>query len=143
SRSETLRFYGYNKDQQTSSTVNYDSSFPMLYSPFATKKIDFKNYNKTTTDRYVSYYLNAKYIFQRRYILSASIRKDESNLFGVKTNQKGVPLWSVGTSWELNQERFYRITWLPYLKLRITNGYKGNVDRTVSAYTTASIDAVN
>ena len=32
-----------------------------------------------------------------RYILSGSARKDESNLFGVNANQKGVPLWSAGS----------------------------------------------
>ncbi|MBO9200971.1 MULTISPECIES: SusC/RagA family TonB-linked outer membrane protein [Niastella] len=140
---EGLRTYGYNINLPALSPVDYENPFPLYYAPFATKKIEYRNSSRTQTDNYVSYYLNAKYIFQRRYILSGSIRKDESNLFGVKTNQKGVPLWSVGASWEINQEQFYQITWLPYLKLRITNGYKGNVDRTVSAYTTASIDAVN
>lgn len=141
---ETLRSYGYNKNQPTvNPAVNYDNEFPLYHAPFAPRKIEYRNRSRNTTDRYTSYYLNTKYIFQRRYILSASVRKDESNLFGVSANQKGVPLWSVGASWELNQENFYRIGWLPYLKLRITNGYNGNVDKSVSAYTTAHIDAPN
>lgn len=137
---DILRLYGYNKDMPSSSGVIYDSLFSMYYAPFTSKKIEFKNLNRSEADRYISYYLNAKYIFQRRYILSGSIRKDESNLFGVSTNQKGVPLWSVGASWEMNQENFYHLGWLPFLKLRITNGYKGNVDKTVSAFTTARND---
>jgi TonB-linked SusC/RagA family outer membrane protein len=137
---DILRQYGYNKDMPTSNGVIYDSSFSMYYAPFTTKIIDFRNLNRNETDRYISYYLNAKYIFQRRYILSGSIRKDESNLFGVSTNQKGVPLWSVSASWEINQENFYHVGWLPFLKLRITNGYKGNVDKTVSAFTTVRND---
>jgi hypothetical protein len=32
------------------------------------------------------------------------------------------------------------MSWLPFLKLRITNGYKGNVDKTVSAFTTVRND---
>jgi len=140
---ETLRFYGYNKDLPNISVIDYDKTFPLYYSPSAVKKIDYLNRNTSTADRYISYYLNAKYIFQRRYILSASVRKDESNLFGVNANQKGVPLWSVGASWEMSQENFYHVGWLPFLKLRITNGYKGNVDKSVSAYTTAQIDGQN
>ncbi len=140
---ETLRLYGYNKDMPTTNIVNYDSAFPLYYAPFISRKIDFKNLNRNETDRYISYYLNAKYIFQRRYVLSGSVRKDESNLFGVSTNQKGVPLWSVGASWDMSQENFYHIGWLPYLKLRVSNGYKGNVDKTVSAYTTVRNDAIN
>ncbi|THU40848.1 SusC/RagA family TonB-linked outer membrane protein [Niastella caeni] len=140
---EIHRTYGYNKDQPTNSPVDYDNTYPMYYAPFAYKKIDYINRNRTTSDRYISYYLNAKYIFQRKYILSASTRKDESNLFGVSANQKGVPLWSVGASWEMSQENFYHIGWLPFLRLRITNGYKGNVDKSVSAYTTARTDDRN
>jgi hypothetical protein len=122
--------------------VNYDTAFPIFYAP-EKRKIEYKNLKRSETDRYISYYLNAKYIFQRRYILSASIRKDESNLFGVSTNQKGVPLWSAGASWEMSQESFYTLAWLPFLKLRITNGYKGNVDKTVSAFTTVRNDGIN
>ena len=137
---DVLRTYGYNKDMPSNNGVIYDSAFPMYYAPSIVKKIEFRNLNRSETDRYISYYLNAKYIFQRRYILSGSIRKDESNLFGVSTNQKGVPLWSVGASWEMSQERFYHVGWLPFLKLRITNGYRGNVDKTVSAFTTVKND---
>jgi TonB-linked SusC/RagA family outer membrane protein len=140
---ETLRLFGYNKDMPALNNVNYDSAFPMFYAPFEKRKIEYKDLKRNETDRYISYYLNAKYIFQRRYILSGSIRKDESNLFGVSTNQKGVPLWSVGASWEMSQEKFYTLAWLPFLKLRITNGYKGNVDKTLSAFTTALNDGLN
>jgi len=137
------RTYGYNEKLPNLSPIDYEDPFPLYQSPAATKKIEYRNSSRSQTDNFVSYYLNAKYIFQRRYILSASVRKDESNLFGVKTNQKGVPLWSIGASWEMSQERFYTVGWLPFLKLRLTNGYKGNVDRTVSAFTTAGIDAPN
>lgn len=140
---ETARTYGYNQNSSYPDGVDYDNFFPLYQAPFATKKIENRNANRTMADRYISYYLNAKYIFQRRYILSASVRKDESNLFGVKTNQKGIPLWSAGVSWEMSQENFYHAGWLPFLKFRFTNGYKGNVDRTVSAFTTANIDLPN
>jgi len=137
---DDTRLYGYNKDLQTSTAVDYDHAFPLYYAPFITSRIDYRNRNKGTTDAYVSYYINAKYIFQSRYILSISARKDESNLFGVKANQKGVPLWSAGVSWDLSQENFYHVGWMPFLKVRATNGYNGNVDRSVSAFTTAQID---
>lgn len=71
-------------------------------------------------------------------MLSGSARWDASNLFGVKTNQKGVPLWSAGLSWRVSDELFYKIAWLPYLKLRATYGYSGNVDKSVTAFTTVS-----
>lgn len=134
---ETMRLYGYNKELQTSTDVDYETLYPLYHAPALTEKIPYANLRRTNTDRFVSYYLSAKYIFQRKYILSASARKDESNLFGVETNQKGVPLWSVGAAWEISEEKFYHVHWLPFLKLRVTNGYNGNVDKSVSAYTTA------
>ncbi|WP_207514868.1 SusC/RagA family TonB-linked outer membrane protein [Longitalea luteola] len=140
---ETLRLYGYKQNQPNNNLIDYEREYPLYHAPFIYQKIPFLNDKRNMADRYISYYLNAKYIYQRRYILSASARKDESNLFGVSANQKGIPLWSVGASWELSQENFYRMGWLPFLKLRVTNGYKGNVDKTVSAFTTARYDNPN
>lgn len=88
------------------------------------------------TDRYLSYFGNASYSYRQRYIISGSARWDGSNLFGVKTNQKGTPLWSVGGSWEISKEQFYGLEWLPYLRVRTTYGSSGNVNKNVSAYPT-------
>lgn len=85
-------------------------------------------------DRFLSYFGNASYTYKERYILSGSARWDGSNLFGVKTNQKGTPLWSVGGSWDISKEGFYNLDWLPYLRLRTTYGSAGNVNKNVSAY---------
>jgi len=137
------RRYGYDKGRQTSIKVDYLSSFSLYQSPSLMLKIPLVDIDRSTTDHYISYYSNAVYAWKHRYILSASARRDESNLFGVKTNQKGVPLWSAGLGWIVSKEDFYRCSWLPYLKLRVTNGYNGNVDRTVSAYTTILVSGVN
>lgn len=138
------RRYGYNPDRQTSMPVDYVTEFPLYQTASKLQKIPYINKSRTTTDRYISYFVNAAYTFKQRYTVSASARKDESNIFGVKTNQKGVPLWSVGMSWEVSKEDFYQASnWLPYLRLRLTNGYNGNVDRTVSAFTTAFIGGIN
>lgn len=83
-------------------------------------------------DRFLSYYLNTSYQYNRKYLLSLSSRWDASNLFGVKANQKGVPLWSLGGSWTINEEGFYKIEWLPYIRTKFTFGYNGNVNKTVS-----------
>ena len=119
------------------------TSFPRYYYPLLSLKIPSLNFSKGTKDRYISYYINSSYTYKKRYILSLSARKDESNLFGVKANQKGVPLWSAGAGWIISNEKFYHETWLPYLKIRVTNGYNGNVDKSVSAFTTAMVDQAN
>ncbi len=112
---------------------DYTKSFPTR--PNGTGRIPFTNENNTRfTDRYLSYFGNGSYIYNQRYIISASARWDGSNLFGVKTSQKGTPLWSVGASWEASKEGFYSVEWLPYLRLRTTYGSSGNVNSSVSAF---------
>ena len=139
------RQYGYDPIRRNGLPVDYNTSFPQYSSPGSLNKIPYSdfNHNSATSDRYLSYYLNASYIYRQRYVLSASARRDESNLFGVNANQRGVPLWSAGAAWEISKEDFYRLDWLPVLKLRVTDGYNGNVDRSVSAYTTALINDPN
>lgn len=83
--------------------------------------------------RFVSTYFNLAYTWRNKYILSASARSDGSNIFGASTNDKWKPLWSAGLGWNLSQERFYNITWLPRLKIKGTFGYSGNVDLTKTA----------
>lgn len=86
-------------------------------------------------DRFVSYYANAAYDFDRRYVLNGSIRWDASNLFGVNINQKGVPLWSLGLGWHLMNESFYPSGGLlPKLSVRATHGVNGNINNSVSAF---------
>lgn len=91
-------------------------------------------------DRFLSYFGNGSYTFRQRYILSGSIRWDASNLLGVKTNQRGTSLWSVGGSWELSGEPFYPFReLLPYSRLRVTYGSAGNIDKSQSHYPTISM----
>jgi len=138
---DQTRLYGYDPVTGRGDSVDYMQYYPQFSSPSAAK-IPYQDQHYGTSDRFLSYYVNASYTYKQRYIVSASTRRDESNLFGVKTNQKGVPLWSAGLAWEISRENFYRVDWLPLLKLRITSGANGNVDRSVSAYTTAQFNGL-
>jgi TonB-linked SusC/RagA family outer membrane protein len=136
----TTRLYGYDNELHTSSPVDYVDLFSQ-YTIGNSSQIPNLDHSVTTSDHYLSYYFNSSYNWLQKYILSASVRKDESNIFGVRANQKGVPLWSAGAAWEVSRESFYHADqWLPYLKFRITDGYNGNVDKSVSAYTTAVVN---
>lgn len=130
------RLYGYDDNTATSIPVDYVTLFNN--NPYDGSAIPNMDYITGTEDRNISYYANASYTYKSRYIISGSARKDESNLFGVNANQKGVPLWSAGLAWivtSVNSNPFG--TWLPYLKLRATYGYNGNVNKSLTAYTTA------
>src|SRR5690606_14353626 len=62
---------------------------------------------------------------------------DEANLFGVSSNMRGTPLWSIGAKWQLNRESWYTWDWLPVVNPRVTYGVNGNISRAASALTTA------
>jgi TonB-linked SusC/RagA family outer membrane protein len=135
----TAALYGYNSETATNqnAAVNYTAIYPYFYRNSLTGKIPTGTSEIGNTNRFVSYYFNGSYTYSDKYIASFSARRDESNLFGVATNQKGVPLWSAGLAWIANQEKFYRMDWLPLLKLRATFGYTGNVNNSISAYLTS------
>jgi len=86
------------------------------------------------TDRFISYYGNGIYTYDKKYTLSGSMRWDASNLFGVNSNRRGVPLWSVGASWNVNDETFWKNEAISLLKLRATYGFNGNIFNSASAY---------
>lgn len=134
----SLNLYGYNPETATNqnAAINYAVEYPWFYG-YNTSRVSTGISQSGNTDRFLSYYANASYTYKRRYVLSLSARRDESNLFGVKSNQKGVPLWSAGLSWDLAGEGFYDWKALPQLRLRATYGFTGNVDRSLSAYLTA------
>lgn len=127
--------YGYDKNAGSYQPVDLLSYFP-LYPSGNYASIPTGVSITGTTDRYRSYYANAAYTFENRYTLSASGRIDQSNYFGVKANQRSVPLWSAGLKWDVSKESFYKINWLSQLQLRLTYGYNGNLDKSLVAATT-------
>ena len=124
--------YGYNSDPLTTSNVDYVTQYPTL--PYGnTSSIPGAPFLSNTTLRYVSAYSNVSYIFNNRYSLSGSVRKDGANIFGVNTNDKWKPLWSAGAGWEVSREEFYHLKLMPYLRIRATYGFSGNIDPSKSA----------
>ncbi|SMC54752.1 SusC/RagA family TonB-linked outer membrane protein [Pedobacter nyackensis] len=140
----TQTLYGYNSENMTSvnGTINPQFNYPFYYGGLS-GMIDTTPILVGAIAINQSYYGNFSYTYKGKYIASGSARRDESNIFGVKTNQKGVPLWSAGLAWNVDKESFYSFDWLPKLKTRATFGYNGNVDRSVSAYLTARLTQLN
>jgi TonB-linked SusC/RagA family outer membrane protein len=129
--------YGYDPITGSSKSVNYDSSY-LLFPSKSRGYIGDNNliFSQAIT-RFRAFFANASYTYDNRYTLSLSGRMDQSNIFGVNTNQKSVPLWSTGVKWDIDKEDFYSISWLPSLSIRATYGFNGNVDRSITALTTA------
>lgn len=139
------RFYGYNPDTRTNqnNAINFNTIYPLFYGS-STSTIGTFSRQGSSSNHFISYYANGTYSYRGKYLASLSVRRDESNIFGVATNQKGVPLWSTGLAWYVSREGFYKVDWLPELKMRATYGYTGNVSNSLSAYLTIqSIGSIN
>jgi len=143
-RTKASRVYGYNSISQTGLPVSsYTTLYPQYASAGSLQTIPFPDNNVATSDHYRSYYINGGYQYRQRYTVTGSARLDQSNLFGVDINHKTLPLWSAGLAWEASREDFYRIDWLPFLRLRVTHGYNGTVYKSVSGFTTANVFSLN
>ncbi|MBO9150782.1 SusC/RagA family TonB-linked outer membrane protein [Chitinophaga sp. GCM10012297] len=78
-------------------------------------------------NRFVSWYANASYEFDRRFLVSGSIRLDQTNFFGTDPRFRYKPLWSAGGTYKLSNEQFFHVPWLSKLYVRGSFGVNGNI----------------
>src|SRR5690606_34065958 len=123
----TSSLYGYSEDPLRNVAVNYATYYSKIPAG-GTGRIPGVPILSHGLNRFVSLYGNAVYTLAKKYNLSLSMRRDGANIFGAQTNGRWRPLWSIGTSWNILQEKFWDISWVNMLKMRTTFGYSGNVD---------------
>jgi TonB-linked SusC/RagA family outer membrane protein len=134
------RVFGYDPDIRTVTNTDLVNAYPNYISK-ANAFIPGSTGESGTLYHYVSIFANASWRIKDRYSISGSVRRDASNLFGVKTNDKWKPLWSIGGAWDLSKEAFYHSGWLPLLKARTSYGYSGNVLQGQSAVLTLNYNS--
>ncbi|MDR6782844.1 TonB-linked SusC/RagA family outer membrane protein [Pedobacter africanus] len=76
--------------------------------------------------RFISFYGNLAYAYKNRYNFNGSLRYDQSNLFGKSKSSQNKPIWSVGLSWNMDREDFFKSELISKLMLRGTYGIAGN-----------------
>ena len=91
----------------------------------------------SSDDRYVSFYGNASYMFKQRFGFNASIRMDQSNLFGTDPRYQYKPLWSLGANAVIVEQN--NEGWLNRLNARLTYGINGNVYKDSGPYILARV----
>jgi TonB-linked SusC/RagA family outer membrane protein len=139
---------GYDDRTQTNmnSIVNFydliyltQTDLGQNYAPSGlTTSTDFKT--SDILHRFYSIYFNGNYTYDNRYAASFSYRVDKADLFGADPKYRGRPLWSVGASWNIQNETFMKsLKWIDALKLRASYGLTGNIDQSVSSYLTAAM----
>jgi TonB-linked SusC/RagA family outer membrane protein len=134
--------YGYNDELLTSQNVDFANTYPTIING-SRAFIPNSQSSNSSLYRFVSLFSNTAYTYDNKYTISLSGRKDASNLFGVKANDRWNILWSSGASWLISGEDFYKVSMLPYLKLRASYGASGNIDPAMSAITTLTYSSTS
>ncbi len=140
--SNSYRIYGYNPDLLTITPVDYAAFFPNYVTKSTSQIPNGLGLNETTI-RFLSVYANVSHTLLNKYTVSASVRNDASNLFGINTNQKWTPLWSAGAAWDVLKEKGIKLPAFSQLKLRTTYGVSGNADPSRAAVTTIVYSSTN
>lgn len=129
--------YGYDDQKLNYKQVNWQTLQKGIVGQLSNGTVYSSEITPVTESmhRYVSAYANVGYTYDSRYSFNGSVRIEQADLFGTDPKYRYRPLWSVGISWNANNEEFMKsVTWLDMLKLRMTYGITGNVDQNTSPY---------
>ena len=105
----------------------------LLYYNTLSGSINYGSYS-LRDNRFVSWYFNGSYEYDDRYLVSGSVREDLTNFFGTNPKFRHKPLWSVGGTWKINNEKFFHADWVSRLNLRASYGVNGNISLSEGPY---------
>ncbi|HBX19192.1 MAG TPA: SusC/RagA family TonB-linked outer membrane protein [Porphyromonadaceae bacterium] len=119
--------FNFREDKSTSSsfaaTGFVDDDYPNPSAAEGYKPNSNPTYTESTS-RSASYYLNAGYAYDDRYLLDANFRMDGSSIFGVDHHFTNT--WAIGIGWNIHKETFMTNSDMDNLKLRASIGNPGN-----------------
>ena len=123
--------WGYNRETGITDTnidMTYNSTYPTING--YNQAFSYGGYptNVNRKRRYLSYFANAAYTLLDRYYVSASVRYDDYNNFGLDRKYRAKPFYSFGAKWNISREKFMEsVKWMNNLALRATYGVNGNI----------------
>ena len=130
-------YLNYNKNIESIKS-NFDITAGYDYQYWKSKTAEYDEYNvygevqksvAPTDQRHllISWYGRLNYSFDRRYLLTATMRSDGTSRFSPDNRCGYFP--SVGLGWRVDEEKFMKgISWLDNLKLRVSYGETGQQD---------------
>ncbi len=110
--------------QQIGDVTGFPPKVDLYYS---TNGATSTNGKATASDyAFQGYFSSANFSYQDKYNLSASFRRDGSSRFGV--NNPYGNFWSVGASWSITNEDWFKFKPISNLKVRSSYGTTGNAE---------------
>lgn len=134
----STRKFGYDSQSMSFANIAYGQRFNVV--PSGTRVFNDPSSFRESENRFISYYGNLAYTYNKKYTLSGSVRLDDANLFGASKVYRNIPLYSIGGLWDITKENFFNTDGiLNKLALRGTYGSNGNVAYGTSPYLQATI----
>src|SRR5690606_29899562 len=103
-------------DVVTMSNLTY---YQQLYAALSSPKTG----SYADLEKLFSVFGRINYNYDERYLLSATLRRDESSKFNPQYNTGYFPSFSAG--WRISNEEFFNVSWIDDLKLRANYGILG------------------
>lgn len=131
----SYRQYGHDaRTGSTRSDLDYRTVYTSYYGLMNPSMIPSPASTTGTEDINRSIYSSLAYNYDDKITVTASARKDWSNLLGVNFNRRAVVLWSAGLAFDLT--RFVYLKPIPYMRLRGSYGVTGNINKSVTGLPT-------
>lgn len=89
--------------------------------------------------RSTGFLLSGNYAYKGRYMFDINYRLDGSSVFGAQKMFTGT--WSAGIAWDITNEKWFKVEWIDYLKIRYSIGNPGN--QNFDAYMSSGIYEYN
>lgn len=115
---------------------NTQSTFGTFY--FSSYRLGTDGFDESD-NRYVSFYGNASYTYNKRLTFTGSVRMDQSNLFGTDPKYQYKPWWSAGGRYIALERKGV----IDLLAVRMTYGLNGNVAKNAGPYMIVRDDGTN
>jgi TonB-linked SusC/RagA family outer membrane protein len=80
-------------------------------------------------------FLTATYVYNDRYIFTATTSQEFSNAFGSRSNEKFLPTWALSGRWNIHEDLFKQLSWIEMAALRFSYGTQGNMLTGQTPYT--------
>lgn len=78
-------------------------------------------------ERFVGYFANARYVYNKKYTIEGTFRRDGSNRLGASEKARWINSYTISGRWNIEQENFLsNVRALSYLTLRASYGLNAN-----------------
>lgn len=132
--------HDYNKNTNNMSSDMLFNRKPM-YLPY----LSYGSNYRVRDNRFVSWYGNASYEYNKKYILTGSIRLDLTNFFGTDPKFRYKPTWSIGGTYKMAEEKYFSGLKEIFNRfdIRASYGVNGNISLNYTPFLILSVGQFN